>query len=79
VGFPTLDITDMQRVTDARVDHEAEARRRRRATAAEDVRRAEELERAALDQEQAARQRREQATEALKVARTILSKLQDEG
>jgi hypothetical protein len=79
VGFPTLDVTDMQRVTDARVDHEAEARRRRRATAAEDVRRAEELERAALDQEQAARQRREQATEALKVARTILSKLQDEG
>jgi hypothetical protein len=79
VGFPTLDVTDMQRVTDARVDHEAEAHRRRLATAAEDVRRAEELESAVLEQEEAARQRREQATEALKVARSILSKLQDEG
>ena len=79
VGFPTLDVTDMQRVTDARVDHEAEEHRRRLATAAQDVRRAEELESAALEQEEAARQRREQSTEALKVARSILSKLQEEG
>src|ERR1700716_62938 len=78
VGFPILDVTDMQRVTEARVHHEAEAHRKRLAIAAEDVRRAEELESAAVEQEHAAQERREQATEALKVARTILSKLQDE-
>jgi hypothetical protein len=78
VGFPTLAVADMQRVTEARADHAADAQRKRLDAAAADVRRAEELERTALEQEHAARQRREQATEALRVARTTLSNLRDE-
>ena len=78
VGFPTLDVPDMQRVSEARANHDVDAHRKRLADATADVSRAEELEQAAREQEQAARQRREQATEALRVARTTLSKLQDE-
>jgi hypothetical protein len=78
VGFPTLDVADMQRVTEARADHAADAHRKRLDAATADVRRAEDLERAALEQEQAARQRREQASEAVRVARTTLSELRDE-
>ena len=79
VGFPTLDVADMQRVTEARAGHEADAHRKRLDAAAAEVGRAEELEKAALEQEQAAQQRREQATEALRVARATLSELQREG
>ena len=78
VGFPTPDVADMQRVTEARADHAADAHRKRLDAATADVRRAEDLERAALEQEQAARQRREQASEAVRVARTTLSELRDE-
>ena len=78
VGFPTLDVPDMQRVSEAPANHDADAHRKRLSDATADVSRAEELEQTALEQEQAARQRREQATEALRVARTTLSKLQGE-
>jgi hypothetical protein len=78
VGFPTPDVADMQRVTEARADHAADAHRKRLDAATADVRRAEDLEKAALEQEQAARHRREQASEAVRVARTTLSELRDE-
>ena len=78
VSFPTLDITDMKRVTVEGAEQAVEAHRKRLAAAAANVRRAEEIERAAWEQQEAARQQREQVTEALKVARDALSKLQRE-
>jgi len=76
MSFPALDITEMRRATEALSGHAAEAHRKQLAAAEANVRRAEELESAAQDQEEAARTRREQATEALKAARTALSNLQ---
>jgi hypothetical protein len=76
--LPTLDAGDMHRVTEARVDQEAEARQKRVVAAEADVRRAEEFERTARAHEEAARLRREQATQALQEARRSLEALRNE-
>jgi len=76
--LPTLDVGSMHRVTEARVDQDADARRKRIAAAEADVRRAEEFERTAREHEEAAQQRREQATQALQVARRVLKALRNE-
>jgi hypothetical protein len=76
--LPTLDVGDMHRVTEARVDQDAEARQKRIRTAEADVRRAEEFERTAREHEEAAQLRREQATQALQEARRSLEALRNE-
>lgn len=77
-SFPELDASAMQRVADDHVDREAEARRKRIAAAEADVQRAADLERTAVEQEEAARLRRAEATSALHAARDALSRLQRE-
>jgi hypothetical protein len=76
--LPTLDVGDMHRVTEARVDQDAEARQKRITTAEADVRRAEEFERTAREHEEAVQLRREQATQALQEARRSLEAIRNE-
>jgi hypothetical protein len=78
-SLPTLDIGEMQRVSEARTDQDAEARRKRIVAAEADVRRAEEFERTAREHEESARLRHEQAAEALQEARRVLAALLNEG
>ena len=75
-SFDSLDVTGLQHVHAARIDHEAGAHRKHVAAAEAAVRRAEELESAAREQEEAARRRRAEATDALQAARAALSELQ---
>ena len=77
--FPALDATGLKRVSAANAEHAAGTHRKQLAAAEADVRRAEELERSAWEQEEAARRRREQASAALEAARRVLSRLQEEG
>ena len=77
-SLPTLDIGEMQRVSEARMDQDAEARRKRITAAEADVRRAEEFERTAREHETTARLRHAQAAEALQEARRVLAALLDE-
>jgi hypothetical protein len=78
-SFPAMDSSRMRRVEEDRAGAGAEAQARRREAAEAEVRRTEQLERAAQEQAESAQRRLEQATRELEGARAALARLRDGG
>ncbi|HKR99103.1 MAG TPA: hypothetical protein VJU79_06265, partial [Candidatus Dormibacteraeota bacterium] len=77
-GLPVMDAAAVSRVTQQREVQEADVQRKRLDAAEADVQRAEQVERSAREQADAARQRLQHAIEALDAARASLAQLREQ-